>query len=188
MNKNQICELAIEFFTESLAEQTSISPARRWLKEKHDFVQDFLHPPFELAGYAPAEWDALVLFAQKHGVSGSELLDAGLALERPNNPGRYYDRFRNRIMISVRHKGVVVKFGGYSVANALPISGNPPPAFFPYPPTFFPYPPKLVIVVPRHIQADPVFYQDVQAMIDRAGFEALARLADQMVVEKRGKS
>lgn len=163
MNKNQICELAIEFFTESLAErQTTVSPAR-WLKENHDFLQDFLHPPFELAGYAPAEWDALVLFAAGHGVSGGELVDAGLALERPNNPGRYYDRFRNRIMISVRHKGVVVWFGGYSVTNA---------------------PPKLVMVVPRHIRADPVFYQDVQAMMG----EALARQIDQMVVEKKGES
>jgi hypothetical protein len=167
MDKNQICELAIEFFTESLAErQTTVSPAR-WLKENHDFLQDFLHPPFELAGYAPAEWDALVLFAAGHGVSGGELVDVGLALERPNNPGHYYDRFRNRIMISVRHKGVVVEFGGYSVTNA---------------------PPKLVIVVPRHIKADPVFYQDVQAMMGRMGVEALARLIDQMVVEKKGES
>jgi len=167
MNKNQICELAIEFFTASLAEQTSISPARRWLKENHEFLQDFLHPPFELAGYAPAEWDALVLFAAGHGVSGGELVDVGLALERPHNPGRYYDRFRNRIMISVRHKGVVVEFGGYSVTNA---------------------PPKLVIVVPRHIRADPVFYQDVQTMMDRAGVEALTRLNAQIALEKRGKS
>ena len=167
MDKNQICELAIEFFTESLAEQTSISPARRWLKENHEFLQDFLHSPFELAGYAPAEWDALVLFAAGHGVSGGELVDAGLALERPNNPGRYYDRFRNRIMISVRHKGVVVEFGGYSVTNA---------------------PPKLVIVVPRHIQADPVFYQDVQAMMDRMGVEALTRLNAQIALEKKGES
>ena len=61
-------------------------------------------------GYAVDSWDALETFLLEKGHEQSELLEAGLIVEREN--GGHYDRFRNRIMIPIRDaRGQMAGFG-----------------------------------------------------------------------------
>ncbi|MBD3287905.1 DNA primase [candidate division KSB1 bacterium] len=62
-------------------------------------------------GYALNEWDGLIKHAQRKSVTMDALHKAGLIIKKDN--GRYYDRFRGRVMvpiISLTKK--VVGFGG----------------------------------------------------------------------------
>jgi len=65
-------------------------------------------------GFAPAgqRKDNLVRFLRKHGVSDTELLEAGLAI-KPDGGGELWDRFRQRIIIPIHDEhGELVAFGG----------------------------------------------------------------------------
>ena len=67
-----------------------------------------------LIGYAPDRWDTLLLWAEKKKVPIKLLEAAGLVLrsDRPERGG-YYDRFRDRLMFSIRDElGRVVAFSG----------------------------------------------------------------------------
>lgn len=56
-------------------------------------------------GYSMDAWDHLLESAKKAGFTEKELLGAGLILEREQQPGKYYDRFRGRVMFPVHHVG-----------------------------------------------------------------------------------
>ncbi len=61
-------------------------------------------------GYALDSWDALQTFLLKKGHEQSELLEAGLIVERES--GGSYDRFRNRIIFPIRDaRGRMAGFG-----------------------------------------------------------------------------
>ena len=61
-------------------------------------------------GYALESWDALQTFLLKKGHEHSELLEAGLIVEREG--GGSYDRFRNRIIFPIRDgRGQMAGFG-----------------------------------------------------------------------------
>jgi DNA primase len=63
-------------------------------------------------GYAPSAWDRILLASRRAGYSDEELLTAGLAQRSRNQPGRIYDRFRERIMFpAVDARGRVHGFG-----------------------------------------------------------------------------
>jgi DNA primase len=63
-------------------------------------------------GYAPEGWDNLLGFMRRHGIGEELLSQAGLVLPRQNAAG-FYDRFRGRLMFSIRDpQGRVVAFGG----------------------------------------------------------------------------
>ncbi len=64
-----------------------------------------------LIGYAPDRWDTLLLWAEKKKIPVKLLEAAGLVLAK--DAGGYYDRFRNRLMFSIRDElGRVVAFSG----------------------------------------------------------------------------
>jgi DNA primase len=73
-------------------------------------------------GYAPDEWDGLI----KHLKASPEDLElAGLVIK--NDSGRYYDRFRKRIMFPIRdRKGQVIAFGGRVLNDGSPKYLNSP--------------------------------------------------------------
>lgn len=72
-------------------------------------------------GFAPDSWDALLTSSQKAGVSRDLLVRAGLILQSKKNPERYYDRFRNRVMIPISDdRGRVVGFGARSIDGSEP--------------------------------------------------------------------
>jgi DNA primase len=63
-------------------------------------------------GYAPDGWDNLLGLMRREGLSDELLAQAGLVLPRQNAAG-FYDRFRGRLMFSIRDaQGRVVAFGG----------------------------------------------------------------------------
>ncbi len=75
-------------------------------------------------GFAPPGWDNLL-----RRLGGAQdrlklLLQAGLVAERD---GRYYDRFRERIMFPIRdHRGRAIAFGGRVLGDATPKYLNSP--------------------------------------------------------------
>jgi len=64
-------------------------------------------------GYSPDLWNSLTDFLIGKGYQREEVVKAGLAIEKENNKGDSYDRFRGRIMFPVFDlSGQVVGFGG----------------------------------------------------------------------------
>lgn len=79
-------------------------------------------------GYAPPGWDNLLQAARQQQYSMEALLAAGLIKEREKQPGHYYDRFRERVMIPIRDwRGGVVAFTGRYVGPPVPAE-QPQPA------------------------------------------------------------
>ncbi len=64
-------------------------------------------------GYSPLEWDALTKAALKQAYSKEALVECGLTIERENEPGKMFDRFRGRVMFPIHSlSGRVIAFGG----------------------------------------------------------------------------
>lgn len=72
-------------------------------------------------GFAPDSWDKLSTAFQNAGYSKDLLIQAGLILQSKKNSSRFYDRFRNRIMIPIcDERGRVIAFGGRSIDGSEP--------------------------------------------------------------------
>lgn len=56
-------------------------------------------------GYSIESWDHLLNAGKTAGFTPAEMLKAGLVLERENQPGNYYDRFRGRVMFTIHNVG-----------------------------------------------------------------------------------
>jgi len=65
-------------------------------------------------GHAPDRWDTLFNFlVRKRGFDPDLLVEAGLLTEHPNQKGRYFDKFRGRVMFPIHDgQGQVIGFGG----------------------------------------------------------------------------
>ncbi len=62
-------------------------------------------------GYAPRSWDSLLNFLTKKQFKKEEIHEAGLLVH--NDSGRYYDRFRGRIMFPIHDmRGNIIGFSG----------------------------------------------------------------------------
>jgi DNA primase len=62
-------------------------------------------------GYAPSAWDRVMLASRRGGYSNREIYDAGL-VQRSQQNGQLYDRFRSRIMFPLADiRGRVLGFG-----------------------------------------------------------------------------
>lgn len=97
-----INKLALAFFREHLLGEPLSYLKRRGLEQAS-------LEPYAL-GYAPPGWDNLLSFLKKKGVDEPQASVAGLVVERD---GRYYDRFRNRLIFPIHdHMGRVVAFTG----------------------------------------------------------------------------
>jgi DNA primase len=104
----RIHEDVAQFYHRCLLDETHGAAARKYLAGRElslENAQDFL------IGYAPDRWDSLLLWAEKKKVSVKLLEAAGLVVAKDG--GGYYDRFRNRLMFSIRDElGRVVAFSG----------------------------------------------------------------------------
>ena len=77
-------------------------------------------------GWAPDEWDALLVAAREEKIDESELLAAGLVLERDSGGG-CYDRFRGRLIFPIiSPQGDVIAFGGRALGDSTPKYLNSP--------------------------------------------------------------
>ncbi len=100
-------QVAKEYFVKNLHRMVPGRKARHYLN-KRGFSPE-TQKLFSL-GYAPAEWEGLIRYAQTKGIEKDTLNQAGLAVPRTESSG-YYDRFRNRITFPVFNlSGKVVGF------------------------------------------------------------------------------
>jgi DNA primase len=119
----KINETAAQFYHKILLKTKWGNNALNYLKNRG--IEDAVIKKFQL-GVAPPDWNGLLQFMAKKGVSPQELHELGLAL--PKNSGQgYYDRFRNRLMFPIWDQGGrVVAFGGRILGEGEPKYLNSP--------------------------------------------------------------
>ena len=101
-SSHEILELAAKFYAENVK-----SSARAYLERRK--LNDSDIAKFSL-GYAPASWDALVVYLKKSGVPETKMLNLGLAMQGQHG---LYDRFRGRIIFPIKDiAGRTIAFGG----------------------------------------------------------------------------
>jgi DNA primase len=100
---------AAEYYARYLWDAREASPAREYLISRglrEETLREFR------VGYAPSAWDRMLTASRRAGFSDADLLTVGLAQRSKTNPGRIYDRFRERIMFpSADARGNVIGFG-----------------------------------------------------------------------------
>ncbi|MBJ7537017.1 DNA primase [Marinomonas transparens] len=78
-------------------------------------------------GFAPAGWDNLLKKIGTRAESQEQLLHGGMLIEKKDQPGHYYDRFRDRIIFPIRDsRGRVIAFGGRAFGDEKPKYLNSP--------------------------------------------------------------
>jgi DNA primase len=129
----QIYEWTADYYNEVLLHLPEGEPGRKYFIQR-EISQDTIKS-FRL-GYAPDRWDGLLLALQKHRAGFSELVAAGLALEKEKKHScsggiGYYDRFRNRIIFSILdNKQKPIAFGGRVLDDSLPKYLNSPESVY----------------------------------------------------------
>lgn len=104
--------LAQEFYHFLLTKHTVGEKARQYLVQRSVRAQTI--ETFGL-GYAPSSWNSLHTFLKKKGFRDEEIVDAGLVIKSAG--GRYYDRFRKRVMFPLTlASGNIVGFSGRLIA------------------------------------------------------------------------
>lgn len=105
----EVLDLAKEYYHYLLTQHDVGFPGRQYLKERK--VTNESIKIFQL-GFSLDKWDGLIKFLHnKKKYPLDILVSAGLVIKSKN--GRYYDRFRSRIMYPLRnHRGQIVGFSG----------------------------------------------------------------------------
>lgn len=117
----QINSLAKDFFHHILQHHDAAA-ARQYLAGRGLYPE--VLERFQI-GFALPGWDSLLKFLGKKGFRPQEVAEAGLAIK--NEAGRYYDRFRNRVIFPIWDTlGRVVGFGGRVLDDSLPKYMNTP--------------------------------------------------------------
>ncbi|MBN1557929.1 MAG: DNA primase, partial [Lentisphaerae bacterium] len=101
-----------------LLETKSGARARRYLAQRD--LSEAVIADFQI-GYAPNRWDAVLNWGRKQKFPVERLEEAGLIVagSKPGAQGRYYDRFRNRVMFPIRdEQGRVIGFSGRTLDDA----------------------------------------------------------------------
>ncbi len=100
--------IAGEFFSYVLDKTKFGKKALEYL-EKRKLSQGIIKK-FEI-GYAPSSWDSLKNFLKAKKFSDQEGLEAGLLIK--SDSGRFYDRFRGRLMFPIKDaRGIIIGFSG----------------------------------------------------------------------------
>lgn len=103
----EVNHLASEYYHYLLTKHKVGENARAYVKARG--IKDKSVATFGI-GYSPNTWDALSIYLLKKGYDHKLLETAGLVIK--GNRG-YYDRFRGRLMFTLRdHRGQVVGFSG----------------------------------------------------------------------------
>lgn len=105
----EVLELAQKYYTYLLTEHKIGAAALEYLQQRQ--LNTDTRRNFGI-GYAPAQWESLVNYlTKKKKFTPEEVEKAGLAIR--GRGGRYYDRFRDRLMFPLHdHRGRVVGFSG----------------------------------------------------------------------------
>lgn len=103
----EVNHLASEYYAYLLTKHKVGTKALAYLSQRG--ISDKSIKTFSL-GYSPNDWDGLLKYLKKKGYDNQLLETAGLVLR--GNRG-YYDRFRGRVMFTLKdHRGNVVGFAG----------------------------------------------------------------------------
>lgn len=114
----KINQLTARFFYKELDKNKK---AIEYLKKRG--INNKLRKQFGL-GYAPDEWDSLIVHLQKN-VSKEDLLSLGLI--KKSKTGSFYDTFRDRIIFPIIDtKNRVIGFGGRAIGDREPKYLNSP--------------------------------------------------------------
>lgn len=69
-------------------------------------------------GYADPRWDSLLHYLEEKGYPGEKMLELGLI---SSSKGKYYDRFRNRVIFPIQNTaGKVIGFGARALGDDMP--------------------------------------------------------------------
>ncbi|MDF9409258.1 DNA primase [Pelotomaculum isophthalicicum JI] len=117
-----INSLANDYFRNVFKYHNTAARARLYLAER-GLSQETLEN-FQV-GFALPNWDSLLKFMNKQGYRPQAVAEAGLALKNEN--GRYYDRFRERVIFPIWDvTGRVIGFGGRVINDTTPKYLNSP--------------------------------------------------------------
>ena len=118
-----INEIASQFFSAQLKKAGAGSQAGKYLLEKRKLERETI-TQFEL-GFAPDTWDSLLKELQKRKVPIELAVELGLIVEKDQR--RHYDRFRNRVMFTLRSPaGKIIGFSGRLMEDGEPKYLNSP--------------------------------------------------------------
>lgn len=110
----EINHLACEFFHYLLTKHALGARAREYLDKrriKKEIIDTFM------LGYAPNSWDSLSKYLTKKGYSSEEISLSGLTIK--SDSGRFYDRFRGRVMFTLKdHRGNTIGFSGRKLTES----------------------------------------------------------------------
>jgi DNA primase len=106
---------ACEYYRHLLKDPREGQMAREYL-ERRGITEDIIEK-FQL-GFAPNVWDGLLRYlGDANKVSADTLVEAGLVRHKPDTD-KYYDLFRNRLMIPIQDdQGRVIAFGGRTLGD-----------------------------------------------------------------------
>lgn len=114
-----INKAAARFFYKAFSENSN--PGYTYMKNRG--LDDATLKKFGI-GYADDKWDSLYQYFKKQGVDEKLLLELGLISE---SKGKYYDKFRNRVMFPIINtSGKVIGFGGRTIVEDTPKYLNSP--------------------------------------------------------------
>lgn len=103
-------EQLAQFYRRVLLEHSSAEAARKYLADRR--LDGPVVEPFQI-GFAPPQYDALLMWAKKNGFTTEQMVAAGLLLRSEHDEDDWYDRFRGRLMFPIRdEQGRVCGFSG----------------------------------------------------------------------------
>jgi DNA primase len=106
---SEIADISSRFYQKVLTDSPQAETARQYLAKRA------LKPETIAAfgiGFAPDGWESLCNFLNKRGYKDEDIINSGLALRSVNGRG-VYDRFRKRVMFTIRNAhGQVIGFTG----------------------------------------------------------------------------
>ena len=120
-----ILSKSAEFFQKQLTQHPDKKKATDYLS-KDRALSGQIAKVFGL-GYAPPGWDNLSKGISTRAESQEQLFLSGMLIEKKDQPGHYYDRFRDRIIFPIRDsRGRVIAFGGRAFGDEKPKYLNSP--------------------------------------------------------------
>lgn len=117
-----VMHLVAKFYRQQLRDHPQADIAKDYLKGRGmsaEVAKDFV------VGFAPEGWDVLQKGLKADANLLSQLEECGMLIKKEE--GRYYDRFRGRIMFPIRDgRGRIVGFGGRVIKDEQPKYLNSP--------------------------------------------------------------
>jgi len=106
---SEIADISSRFYQKVLTDSPQAETAREYLTKRA--LKNETATAFGI-GFAPDGWENLCNFLNKRGYKDEDIINSGLALRSTNGRG-IYDRFRKRVMFTIRNaQGQVVGFTG----------------------------------------------------------------------------